>query len=127
MKYFSQNSKEEDFRKMCQKLYYDLQARGYTSKVLNPLFTEALARVQKKTIAEQKNTEQLFLKIPFDPFGPTRKEIFDALDLDNDEFDQILQYAEAGRITLCYTRPRNLRDLVAPTKKCSNPLQKSLS
>lgn len=71
MKFYEQNSLEEDFERMCQKLFFDLQARGYAAKVLRPLFDQAISKLKVESQPQSTSSNQLFLKIPYDPYGPT--------------------------------------------------------
>ena len=73
------------------------------------------------TLTRPSPPRQLFLKLPFDPFGPSRNELLKMLDLDSEIFDYILEYICKDKVTICYTRPRSLRDLVSPTRRRSNP------
>ena len=124
LKFWKQNSLWKDFADMCQKLFFDLQARGYAASTLVELFTEVITRIRSDAL-KPPAPRQLFLKIPYDPYGPSRKEIMKLVGLDSDVFQQMLEYVSKDKVTICYQRPRNLRDILAPTSRCSNPRNKT--
>ena len=113
LKYKMQNSRTKDYDNFCVLLVERLKRRGYSKDQLRKVFLEALDRVDhiptKKT-----DLEQLFLKIPFDPNGPSGRDIAQIF-----HFDELLPHLNAIGIdkpTICYLKPKNLQAILSPTK-----------
>ncbi|KAJ0390861.1 hypothetical protein ATCC90586_011374 [Pythium insidiosum] len=125
-KYYRQNTRTEDFQSQVRAFFKRLAARGYNSTQLRDHFREAIERVAKLQEEAQQTTrpttevdkpKQVFLSVPYDPNGPTRKHLraFYQADRIEDEFA-----AHNIKITVCYNRPRNLRDLLCPSEFKAN-------
>lgn len=117
LKYRQQNSHDKDFKTIARLFYQRLLARGYQSRTLKPLFVKALEKVQNEVKLSNKrprSERQNLLKIPYDPNGPSRQQLRKFLELD--ELANILDRHELGRITICYTRPKNLANLIMKTR-----------
>jgi hypothetical protein len=123
-KYYLQNSQLSDFTKLVQLLFKRLLARGYLFNPLKLLFTDALRRIQqpKQTVTTPK-PKQYFLKIPYDPNGPTRTNLRNQLRLN--DLSSLLQSFGYGQVTICYSRPKNLGDILIHNKR-TTPIKKTL-
>lgn len=108
-KYHKQNSRPEDFRDIILKFYSRLQARGYSSKVLKPIFNSALHEVKVKG----KKLKQVFFKIPFDPNGPNKVSLRKMLKFS--QLQKLLQPFGIDKPTICYLKPPTLRRKLCPT------------
>jgi len=117
LKYWKQNSKEEDFYYFCTQLFHRLQARGYHSSQLHHLFNEAIALARRNTV-EKRQIEQIFLKLYYDPNGPKRSYLAELMEFSN--LEKILKGAGVEKITLCYKKPLNLKSIISPTSRLSN-------
>ena len=116
LKYKKQNTLYADFLNIAREFYRRLLLRGYHSCTLKPIFERILAALQKKTsLKRPRDTERkYFFKIPYDPNGPTRKEIRETFGLNT--LSQQLNNSNNGRIIICYKQPRNLGDLLMRTR-----------
>ena len=137
--YNRQNSRRDDFKANVRKLYLRLIARGYKKDQLSLVFTEAAEKLDtpkckrgKKThneIHTGKNTgdNNLFFHLTYHPRGISRrfiqqkyKEICEKPDNLGESFC-FMKNTEGGilrikKLTVAYSRPKNLRDLLSPTK-----------
>jgi len=117
LKYWKQNSKKEDFYYFCTQLFHRLQARGYHTSQLHPLFNAAIAMARSNT-EKKRQVEQIFLKLCYDPNGPKRDYLAELMEFNN--LEQILKGAGVEKITLCYKKPLNLKAIISPTNRLSN-------
>ena len=127
-KYREQNTNNKDYITIANLLYSRLLARGFTSATLRPLFLEAQSKLQNsKSNADTvvKTTRQYFLKIPYDPNGPTKAQLRCQLALEpiSKELDRL----QKSKITICYQRPKNLQAHLSRTRETDyNPLDSAL-
>jgi len=119
LKYWKQNSKETDFKHCCQQLFFHLQARGYSAGLLKPLFQTAF-KMCRGLIERPTPPTQVFLKLPYDPNGPKRQELAEILRFK--DVERHFNGLGIEKITLCYKKPANLKSLLCPSKRSSNPL-----
>jgi len=118
MKFRIQNSKFADFKNCCDQLLLQLLDRGHSRETLQQLFDEAVERLD--TESRHKDTNQIFLKLPYKP-GTDRSEMRKLFCFDN--LVEELNGIGITKATLCYKRPRNLKDLISSTGRNSNPRQ----
>ena len=108
LKYHRQNSNQEDFRHFTLQLYRNLTRRGYSKTTLSPLFQEALDRVYDP-VAPSPGLQQAVVKIPFDPNGPSKVQLRDLFRAE--KIAQLLD-GKIQKVTICYKKPKNLRQLL---------------
>ena len=139
-KYWIQNTKTEDFQKMAKLLFKRLAARGHPSSTLLSLFLQAATSIDKSNRQQLENTKneqtnntntktnEIFLKWKFHPKDITRKQLqhsyhhtcelhsfsapqgFKCLHTDHGSIMKI------DKLTVAYTRDRNLRDILIPSR-----------
>ena len=125
LKYKQQNSEPKDFKIMANLLYQRLLLRGFKKKTLLTLFNSILQQLDSKS-KDLRSSDQnsrtansatapsaprkVFLKLPFDPNGPTRSQLRQALQLNT------ISRLTNCRVVICYQRPRNLGDLLMRTR-----------
>ena len=138
--YLLQNTQWSDDLHYIKLLYSRFIAQGHTRECLNPVFMAAAENLSntrldipspaidmvrnKCQISTNKN--HLFFHVPFHPKEITRREIqisysqtCDREDgtsfrrLQNDETDM---WMSIDRLTVAYSRPRNLRDILNPKR-----------
>ena len=80
LKFWKQNSKKEDFKRLCDQLIHRLKCRGYHPAQLKNLLKEVLHRINCKDHVHSKEENQLFLQLPFDPNGPDRRVLGDIFE-----------------------------------------------
>ena len=127
--YFNQNKNTKDFLEMTRLLLRRLLNRGHKYETLEPVFQSAVKNIELKANSHFKPTpppllqsKPLFLHLPYHPKDISRKRLRDIYDatcqsslscIHNDETDGDLKI---DRLTIAYSRPKNLRDLLFPTK-----------
>ena len=116
--------------------------RGHNRETLHPLFLETATAIDerkkkmqtivnnkiKKKDKDELNNEQLFFHQPFHPRGISRrfiqetyKSTCESNNEDGENFNELTN-EETGetmmikKLTVAYSRPKNLRDLLSPTK-----------
>ena len=92
-------------------LFTRLKARGYTTKPLLPIFTEAVIK-SKTTREKKKKIVQTFAKIRYDPNGPTQRQLAQLLEFDT--LKPLLNELEVEKATIYYLKPASLRNLLCP-------------
>lgn len=112
LQYKKQNTRHEDYIHMCTKLSQRLIARGYTPDVLQPIFDEAMNR--KSQVAAEQKQEQLFLKLPYDPYGPSRSELSEVFLFD--DLEPTLNKLNISKVTICHKKPSSLASMLSSTK-----------
>ena len=135
-KYWIQNSDTADFHHITKLLFRRLCNRGHNPHHLYPLFIQAAKSIDLKHI--QKNLthcspppsthNQLFLKWRYHPDGVTRQNIQKIYtrtceNSSNDNPHTFLNLPttngatlQISKLTIAYTRDRNLRDILIPSK-----------
>lgn len=125
LKYQEQHSEKSDFRNLASKLFRRLHARGYHIPLLRRIFDQFFQDTQKEdTQLGQKcdtSPRRFFLSIPFNPNGPTAAEIYQTLALER--LQRLLALRGFGRVTLCFRRAHNLRDILC-RPRVDNPHRK---
>ena len=96
-KYRKQNTLDNDFNIIMNLLYRRLIARGYKRHTLEPLFLNTIKFT--KNDQEKEVDEKIYLKIRFDPNGPTRRQIISLLKL-----RELSEELDVARISICYLR-----------------------
>lgn len=116
LKYQQQNTQRKDFIAIARLFFQRLRDRGFHYNTLKKLFDQAISQLsplsRKRTIDSTEN--KFFFKIPYDPNGPPRSELRKLLQLDT--LSQLLSNYGLGRVVICYTRPKNLGNLLTRTK-----------
>jgi hypothetical protein len=121
-RYWQQNSHTSDFIRVTKDFYCHLLNRGYTPKVLNPIFYDAAERITERAEkTPDPNTggttaaKQLFLHWEYHPRDITRYEIRSVF---NTTLAPILAQPPLGiqRLTIAYKNPPNLRRLLTRTQ-----------
>lgn len=120
LKYLKQNSRLEDQANCIRNLYVRLRSREYTREQLLPLFREAVRKGLTPSTALQvkQNPAQLFLKIGYHPYGPSRSDLAHLFDFDG--LQPLLAAVNKEKLTICYTKPRNLKSIVSKADFRSN-------
>lgn len=119
LKFWKQNTFKEDFQRLVQSLFDRLQARGYHAKVLEPVFIQAFSKIHDNTEANTK-TEQLYLKLPYSDSGLSRSELEPIFQLKR--LETLMEHEiQTEKLTLCFTRPKNLKDVLCPSKRLNHP------
>ena len=134
--YYRQNSEPSDFLHMVQLLFRRLQARGHSTESLTPTFQNAISKITatdndpfltpKRPTKKLTRQEQLFLHLPYHPRDISRKcirNIYEATCEEPSEFGNFKELTNENtggtmsidKLTICYHRPKNLRDILSPT------------
>jgi hypothetical protein len=124
-KYRLQNTKDKDFFLIVNRLLHRLHDRGYDGNLLKPLFKQALQSIDSKKPDE---TSKMFIKIPFNPNGPSRIQLRHILELPR--LQVLLQrYLSVDQIQFCFLKPKNLRDILLSARvNCEqDPTPKSVA
>ena len=114
---------------MTRLLLRRLLNRGHKYETLEPVFQSAVKNIEVKANSHFRPTpppllqsSPLFLHLPYHPKDISRKRLRDIYDatcqsslscIHNDETDGDLKI---DRLTIAYSRPKHLRDLLCPTK-----------
>jgi hypothetical protein len=126
--YWYQNTNKRNFVKMAQLLANRLFARGYSKKLLTPLFIEATERLSRleSELAEQGNStsgssatskedKPIFFHLPYHPRGIKRPTI-------RKHFNATLQkLLPRRRLIVAVSRQKNLGDRVCRTRLSDVP------
>ena len=127
--YFNQNKDTNDFLEMTRLLLRRLLNRGHKYETLEPVFHSAVEHIEIMANTHFKPTPSptlpsnnpLFLHLPYHPKDISRKRLRDIYDatcqstlscIHNDETDSDMKI---DRLTIAYSRPKNLRDLLCPS------------
>ena len=135
--YYLQNTFSVDFTHMTQLLFTRLIARGHQASDIRPLFLEAtewlearydpLVDNNKPSFLDSSTDNVLFFHIPFHSRDISRRKIRDIyertcetgpngynfLDMPNDLSGRTMHIS---RLTVAYSKPKNLRDILCPSK-----------
>jgi hypothetical protein len=135
--YFLQNSYIEDFYEMVRLLHSRLIARSHKSEDINDIFLEATKSIEerydplvdkKKPDTEDSTSDDvIFFHIPYHPRDISRQKIRDIYERTcenppNGYSFKRMQNEMTGsdmkinRLTIAYSRPQSLRDLLCPSK-----------
>ena len=132
--YWRQNSHSRDYTKFSQLLHKRLLARGHDIKAINLLFTEAAIKIEAKSWTKNKQPktksltgESLFFHYEFHTRDISRQLIRNAyeskceLQDENGPSFRNMENASGDKLsiekfTVCYSRPKNLRDNLVPSK-----------
>ncbi len=134
-KYWLQNSDKSDFQDIIKLLFKRLCARGHKPEYLYPLFLHAASVIDSKSTPHHPpshstapNTTELFIKWMFHPDGIPRQQIQQTYTA---TCETPLPHSQLGfrhlrtsngqilnikKLTVAYTRNRNLRDILIPSK-----------
>ena len=143
--YKCQNPNHQDFINIGKLLFQRLRDRGHTHSDLRTLFKDALYKLDKKlhlqTIKNnnlrtsnqrkistlEEINKNLFLHLEFHPKGLSRQKIQqiyhaectkqhnDDVGFDNIRNDNTNCYMRIEKLTVAYSRPKNLRDTLCPS------------
>lgn len=121
-KFKQQNSLKEHYEEAVRKLFIRLRARGYKEDELKKLFAHARnLTVQKdgpqKGLMKTKK-KNAFVKLTYDP-RLDRKQLAELYKFD--ELQSHLAYLGMDSTILCWKRPSNLKGILSPTTRLSNP------
>ena len=148
-RYWRQNSRKEDYQKIVSLLFQRLLARGFEYEKLVSVFKEAAAcvdkkqqwnHVEKQQYKQRRNAgdETLIFHREYHPCDVGRKTIQKAFKTHMLKEDDTLKKAAVGnnnevrkgisemgmnRMIIAYSRPKNLRDLLCPSKLYLPPNQ----
>ena len=134
--YKRQNARREDFQTNVKRLFHRLLARGYKKDQLSTVFNEAAEKLNNpkkrrdkiNEISVGKNEDnQLFFHLTYHPRGVSRrfvqqkyKEICvrpnnlgESFCLTKNTTGGVMRIR---KLTVAYSRPKNLRDLMSPSK-----------
>lgn len=115
-KFYRQNTLIKDFHYFCNLLLQRLHDRGYKRSTLLRITQEFKDHFD--TIIADKPEEcntTAALIIPYDPNGPSNREIRQYLELD--QLEQSLKTIGMERVLVAYSRPRNIREILGGTKR----------
>ena len=134
-KYWIQNTNPSDFRRITQLLFQRLCDRGHDPRHLLPLFTQAAHSIDSKlrsipfnNTTSPSNASEIFLKWRFHPDSISRQTIRRcyASTCETQSPDAPLGFRRLptkhghilhiDKLTIAYTRDRNLRDILIPSK-----------
>ena len=150
--YFMQNSDFTDFQIMTHKLFQRLLDRGYQRRHLLPIFHECLQKItsndNNNTKLPEKQTHlnklkkldntNLYLHLEFHPKDISRQYIRNSYDLhfntpdkNNNSFNLGIHNKDGrkmtiNKMTVAYSKPKNLRDHLCPSTLPLPPSQPSI-
>ena len=107
-KYYLQNTYLHDFYELTNRLLRRLFVRGYPIHILEPIFQQVLSNTA--SLRTPSLGRKFFLKLPYDPNGPTPSSIYSSLNLQR--LQNLLHDNNLGRVFICYKRSSNLRDIL---------------
>lgn len=140
--FYNLNSNIEDFQSAAKNFYTYVLKRGYNEESVKPIFIEAAEKLDarakcklllkdaedwNKSIPDNKSKEErVFFFREFHPRDISRKTIRDAYDdtclpLFKSAETPDENFMEISQLTVAYNRPKNLRDLVSPSKLTETP------
>ena len=119
-RYFSQNTRQEDFAYFVGLLYYRLLQRGWNRASVRELIQEATAKAETKQLSlpspsdDKSIIKPIFLHFQFHKDGISRKEI-------RKEFEEHLglicrEELKTDRMVVAYSRPKNIGDFVSQAR-----------
>ena len=137
--YFLQNTRISDFYTIVSLLHKRLLARGYTTENINPIFMDATEKIEScfdPMVYSKKDTERsdpscsdkvLFFHIPFHSRDISRQKIRDIYEKTCEGEPQGYNFKhmpnnisgktmKISQLTIAYSRPKNLRDYLCPSK-----------
>ena len=119
-RYWLQNDSQVDYTHMITKFVQRLRKRGHRLSIIKSLITEAALHFERKMCGKKtyikpkslttKPENVLFYKAQFHPRGVPRSYIHQAFKV---SLKKLKLY---DRLTICYSRPPNIRDLLIPSK-----------
>ena len=134
-KYWIQNTNPSDFRHITQLLFQRLCNRGHDPKHLLPLFIQAAHSIDSKlrsdpfrNTSSPSNASEIFLKWRFHPDSIScqtiRRCYASTCEAPSPDAPQGLRHLptqhghvlRVDKLTIAYTRDRNLRDILIPSK-----------
>ena len=137
--YWLQNTRIEDYIHMVSLLRKRLIKRGHKPADIDPVFRECGCHLQRRlsnckldTLAKPKKS-RLFFHIPFHPRDISRSKIHELYqehcnkpDEHGNSFSMGLKNGKGltvqiDQLTVAYSRPKNLRDVLNPTKLLPPP------
>ena len=129
--YHYQNTHAEDYWDIAMLYYRRLRMRGWDRKTLEPIFVKAHKKIESQQEeaepaeeVEILNKEHVILHLEYHPNDIPRKRIRDLWDKHCGELlSQSVANGGLGinKMTIAYSRPRNLRDLTQRAKLCQHP------
>ena len=134
--YRLQNSRTEDFLNTVQLLFQRLMDRGYEQKHLKEVFMEAMSKLDYQKVftkgSEKDRTDSpgdnIFFHLPYHPSDVSRSTIRFAYEQEcettyesADSFKHFKNRVTGGvmevnKMTIAYHRPKNIRDVLVPSK-----------
>ena len=118
-RFWLQNSHEDDYKRNVAFLFTKLRERGHDAETLKELFSRASEKIVSRngntkqfiqTHNERKNTKRtMFFHCEYHPRGIPRPHLQSAW---HSSVGELIFYEDQ---TICYSRPRNLRDLLIPS------------
>eukprot|EP00978_Attheya_sp_CCMP212_P032300 scaffold125466_cov61-Attheya_sp.AAC.2 len=125
--FYNLNSNIEDFQSAAKNFYRYVLKQGYNKESVKPIFIEAAekldarvkcklllkdAEVWSKSTSDDESKEKRTIR---DAYNDTCLPLFKSAETPNENFMEILQ------LTVAYNRPKNLWDLVSPSKLTETP------
>ena len=122
--YYRQNTKTTDYEIMAKHLFYQWVARGWTRTAMRNYILEADLKVRRErqqqiTSAatappELNNKERLFIHWEYHQCDIPKREIRAIYNLHLKEL--VEKWLDVKQTTVCYSRPKNIRDYVTKAK-----------
>eukprot|EP00978_Attheya_sp_CCMP212_P004337 scaffold9464_cov25-Attheya_sp.AAC.1 len=140
--FYKLNSNIEDFQNAAKNFYIYVFKRGYSKESVQLIFIEAAEKLDahekcklllkdaedwsKSTPNDKSKEEQVFFLREFHPKDISRKTMQYAyndtcLPLSKSAETPDKNFTEILQLTVAYNRPKNLRDLVSPSKLTKTP------
>ena len=136
--YWNQNSKTTDFQHFTRLFYHRLLARGYHPHSTKQIFYEAAKQIEaaytrrkshhtNKTNNENKPPNEIYFHRQYHPKDISRSQIqnlFHTTCMINNELGQGFNTYDGlniDKLTVAYSRPKNLRDVLIPSKLFETP------
>ena len=139
--YWVQNSTTADYIHFARLLYQRLLKQGYKSAKVNEIFLEAATKIEKKSNSTpppkpahniRPQDIRLFFHLEYHPRDISRQYVRDTYEKVCETPDSkghcfkhmptpSGEMLRVDRLTMCYSRPKNLRDTLVPSKLFETP------
>jgi hypothetical protein len=109
-------SEETDRNRLKKEFYQRLLVRGYKPDDIKPLFTKAEANASKNKQEVPNTRDQVFLHLPYHPNNPRSRniqQIWRDHMVQPQQQQHIQHMIGTSRLTIAYSRPRNLGNLLS--------------
>ena len=118
-KYYHQNTRREDYKRMVSLFFDRIVARGHDPQQVRSIFVEAAKRIDEETSGrlkprpQVKPKQRLFYHTEYHPHGASRRQIREAYGRSTSNFNGIL---DVKQFTVAYSRPTNLKNLLTSSR-----------